>query len=190
MANVEKIVSFILKWETKTTGEELTNEQLFEKAKKKGYANDPADLGGPTMCGVTLTTYTEYCRRKGRPTPSIVQLKALSYTDWLQILKTMFWDRWKADQIISQPIANILVDWVWASGKRGITEAQKAVGVKADGIVGAKTLEAVNGKEPIMLFDTLKKARAAYINRICKSRPANMKFKKGWLNRLNDIKFY
>ena len=54
MARVESIVPFILKWETGTTGATLTNEQLFEKAKQKGYANDPDDLGGPTMCGVTL----------------------------------------------------------------------------------------------------------------------------------------
>ena len=38
MAKVESIVPFILKWETGTTGATLTNEQLFEKAKKRrGY---------------------------------------------------------------------------------------------------------------------------------------------------------
>lgn len=64
MARVENIVPFILKWETGTTGIGLTNEQLFEKAKLKGFANDPDDLGGATMCGVTLDTYTSYCSKK------------------------------------------------------------------------------------------------------------------------------
>lgn len=189
MAKVESIVPFILKWETGTTGIGLTNEQLFEKAKLKGFANDPDDLGGATMCGVTLATFTEYCRRKGYPLPTIVRLKAITYKEWLEILKTMFWDKWKADQINNESIALILVDWVWGSGKYGITIPQKAIGVTADGIVGPKTVAAVNAKDPKQLFDLIRKERLAYIERICRSRPTNLKYKRGWLNRLNDIKF-
>lgn len=189
MAKVESIVPFILKWETGTTGIGLANEQLFEKAKLKGFANDPDDLGGATMCGVTLATFTEYCRRKGYPRPTIVRLKAITYKEWLEILKTMFWDKWKADQINNESIALILVDWVWGSGKYGITIPQKAIGVTADGIVGPKTIAAVNAKDPKQLFDLIRKERLAYIERICRSRPTNLKYKRGWLNRLNDIKF-
>lgn len=189
MARVESIVPFILKWETGTTGIGLTNEQLFEKAKLKGFANDPDDLGGATMCGVTLATFTEYCRRKGYPRPTIVRLKAIKYKEWLEILKTMFWDKWKADQINNESIALILVDWVWGSGKYGITIPQRAIGVTADGIVGPKTIAAVNAKDPKQLFDLIRKERLAYIERICRSRPTNLKYKRGWLNRLNDIKF-
>lgn len=189
MARVENIVPFILKWETGTTGIGLTNEQLFEKAKLKGFANDPDDLGGATMCGVTLVTFTEYCRRKGYPRPTIVRLKAIKYKEWLEILKTMFWDKWKADQINNESIALILVDWVWGSGKYGITIPQKTIGVTADGIVGPKTIAAVNAKDPKQLFDLIRKERLAYIERICRSRPTNVKYKNGWLNRLNDIKF-
>ena len=189
MARVENIVPFILKWETGTTGIGLTNEQLFEKAKLKGFANDPDDLGGATMCGVTLATFAEYCRRKGYPRPTIVRLKAIKYKEWLEILKTMFWDKWKADQINNESIALILVDWVWGSGKYGITIPQKTIGVTADGIVGPKTIAAVNAKDPKQLFDLIRKERLAYIERICRSRPTNLKYKRGWLNRLNDIKF-
>lgn len=189
MARIESIVPFILKWETGTTGIGLTNGQLFEKAKLKGFANDPDDLGGATMCGVTLATFTEYCRRKGYPRPTIVRLKAITYKEWLEILKTMFWDKWKADQINNESIALILVDWVWGSGKYGITIPQKAIGVTADGIVGPKTIAAVNAKDPKQLFDLIRKERLAYIERICRSRPTNLKYKRGWLNRLNDIKF-
>ena len=189
MARVESIVPFILKWETGTTDIGLANEQLFEKAKFKGFVNDPDDLGGATMCGVTLATFTDYCRRKGYPRPTIVRLKAIKYKEWLEILKTMFWDKWKADQINNESVALILVDWVWGSGKYGITIPQKAIGVTADGIVGPKTIAAVNAKDPKQLFDLIRKERLAYIERICKSRPTNLKYKRGWLNRLNDIKF-
>ena len=189
MAKVESIVPFILKWETSTTGVGLTNEQLFEKSKERGFANDPDDLGGATMCGVTLDTYTSYCSKKGYPRPTVVRLKALTYKEWLEILKTMFWDRWRADQIANASVAIILVDWVWCSGKYGITIPQKAIGVTVDGIVGPKTIAAVNARCSKQLFDLIKKERLAYIERICKSRPANVKYKNGWLNRLNDIKF-
>ncbi|MBR4681958.1 MAG: hypothetical protein IKP06_01455 [Elusimicrobiaceae bacterium] len=189
MAKVESIVPFILKWETGTTGPGLTNEQLFEKAKKRGFANDPDDLGGATMCGVTLATFTEYCRRKGYPRPTVTRLKAITYREWLEVLKTLFWDRWKADQIINASIALMLVDFVWASGSYGITVPQKAIGVTADGVVGPKTLAAINARDPRQLFDLLKKERLAYIERICKARPKNYKYRTGWLNRLNDIKF-
>ena len=189
MANVEKIVPFILKWETSTTGVGMTNEQLFEKSRKRGFANDPRDLGGATMCGVTIATYTEYRRRKGLPKPTVEQLKAIPYKEWLEILKAMFWDRWKADQIKNQSIANFLVDWVWASGNYGVKLPQKILGVSIDGVVGPKTIAAVNAKDPGTLFYQLRQERIDFTDRIRKSRPQNKRFYSGWINRILDLKF-
>ncbi|MDE6631826.1 MAG: hypothetical protein K2K23_02390, partial [Muribaculaceae bacterium] len=59
--------------------------------------------------------------------------------------------------------------------------------VKPDGIVGPKTLYAVNARDPAELFESLKRERMAYINRICQSRPANSKFRSGWLRRINSL---
>lgn len=189
MANVEKIVPFIIRFEAGVNHVGLTGEQLFEKARKTGYANDPDDLGGATMIGVTLATYTEYCRKKGYPRPTVERLRGMTYTRWLDILKTMFWDRWKADEIANQSIAEILVDWVWASGKYGITIPQQVLGVTVDGVVGPKTLAAVNAQNPAAFFARIMAERKAYIDRICASRPTNNKYKKGWLRRLNAITF-
>jgi lysozyme family protein len=167
----------------------MTNEQLFEKARKRGFANDPHDLGGATMCGVTIATYTEYRRRKGLPKPTVEQLKAIPYKEWLEILKAMFWDRWKADQIRNQSIANFLVDWVWASGNYGIKLPQKILGVTIDGVVGPKTIAAVNAKDPDTLFYQLRQERIDFTDRICKSRPQNKRFYTGWINRIIDLKY-
>lgn len=117
MADVKKLAPFILKWEG-------------------GFVNDPDDLGGATNMGVTMATYKVYCKRKGRPEPAIDDLKHLSNDEWIDILKSLYWDKWKADQIKSQSVANILVDWVWASGNYGIKIPQELLGVTADGIVG------------------------------------------------------
>lgn len=189
MANVEKIVPFIIQFEAGVNPAGLTGEKLFEKARATGYANDPDDLGGATMVGVTIATYTEYCRKKGYPRPTVERLRAMTYTQWLDILKTMFWDRWRADEIANQSVAEILVDWVWASGKYGITIPQQILGVAVDGVVGPKTLAAVNAQNPTKFFARIVSERKAFIDRICASRPVNNKYKKGWLNRLNAIKF-
>lgn len=189
MANVEKIVPFIIQFEAGLAPAGLTGAQLYEKAKRTGFANDPDDLGGATMIGVTIATYTEYCRRKGYPKPTVERLRNMTYAQWLDILKTMFWDRWQADQIANQSIAEILVDWIWASGKYGITIPQQVLGVKVDGVVGPKTIAAVNAANPAELFGKIRAERIAFINRICVSRPVNNKYKKGWLRRLNAITY-
>ena len=101
----------------------------------------------------------------------------------------MYWDRRKADEIKSQSVADILVDWVWASGAHGIKIPQRLLGVTVDGIVGPKTIAAVNSRNPRELFDQIKIARFDFIEDICRKRPANNKFKRGWMNRINNISY-
>lgn len=170
MADYLKLVPFIKKWEG-------------------GFVNDMDDLGGATYMGVTFETYKIYCGNNKLPLPSIENLKRMPIQHWNAIFKTMYWDRWKADEIKSQAIANILVDWVWASGIQGIKRPQGIVNVIPDGIVGDKTLTIINSKAPRELFDEIKRARIDFVDEICRKRPANLKFKKGWLNRINDLKF-
>lgn len=168
MAISYKLVPFILKFEG-------------------GFVNDPDDLGGATNKGVTLSTYMQYCRKKGYPVPTVQDIKNLSDKDWYEIFKTMYWDRWKADEIKSQSVADILVDWVWASGVHGIKRPQRILGVSPDGIVGSKTIAAINEADPKKLFDAIKADRAKFIDEICKARPKNEKYRRGWMNRINAI---
>ena len=165
MADIKNLIPFILKWEG-------------------GFANDPTDLGGATNKGVTIATYEAYCKKKGLPRPSVADLKHISDAHWRDIIKTMFWDKWRADDIHSQKVANI-----------------------ADGIVGNKTLSAVNFADPDQLFEAIFKERVKFINGIVSrsvvayekkiGRKATEKellkytqkrFLSGWMNRLNDIK--
>lgn len=170
MANSSKLVPFILQWEG-------------------GFVNDPLDLGGATNKGITIGTFTEYKKRKGLKAPTVQDLKNISDEDWHAVFKGLYWDRWKADDIKSQAVANILVDWVWASGVHGIKRPQRLLGVTADGIVGAKTIAALNAKDPAELFRMIKADRVKFIDEICAKRPENNLFKKGWLNRINAIKY-
>ena len=169
MAKVEILAPYIKKWEG-------------------GFANDPADRGGATNKGVTIATFEAYCKAKSLPRPSVERLKRMTDAEWLDILKTMFWDKWQADKIKSQKLANILVDWVWGSGVYGIKIPQRILGVKQDGIVGDETLKALNAQDPDKLFQAIYEARKKYLNDITILRPANKRFLKGWLNRLEDIR--
>lgn len=148
MADVKKLAPFIQRWEG-------------------GFVDDPDDLGGATNMGVTIATYKVYRKRKGLSEPTVDDLKHLSNNEWIDILKSLYWDKWKADQIKSQSVANILVDWVWASGNYGIKIPQKLLGVTADGIVGKNTLAAVNNyPSQHELFDKIRQERLDYIDRV------------------------
>ncbi len=170
MAQIEKLVPFIKRWEG-------------------GFVNDPFDYGGATNMGVTIATYRAYCRKKGYPRPTIERLKNISTKEWTEILKTMYWNKWRADEIQSQSVANILVDWVWASGIWGIKIPQAVLGVKRDGIVGKITLGAVNAQDPRAFFEKIKEERKEFVYGIVRKRPEQRRFIRGWLNRINSINF-
>lgn len=172
MARVELLAPLILKWEGK-------------------FVNDPDDLGGATNMGVTIGTWRQVGYDKdGDGDIDVSDLKLLTREDVVaRVLKPHYWDRWQADKINNQSIANILVDWVWGSGFHGVVIPQKLLGVQPDGKVGAKTIAALNAADPKELHAKIWNARYNFLEGICKSRPANKKFFRGWVNRLNDFKF-
>lgn len=172
MADIKIFAPFLLSWEG-------------------GYSNHPADKGGPTNKGVTIATWrAQGYDKDGDGDIDVNDLKLLTVDDVIKvILRPHYWNRWKADQIRSQSIANICVDWVWSSGKNGITKVQELLGVTPDGVVGEKTLAALNAHEPRYLFARIKRERVQYIERICRRRPSQRKFKNGWIRRLNSINF-
>ena len=172
MANVNKLAPFILRWEG-------------------GFVNDPDDLGGETNMGVTIGTWKQVGYDKdGDGDIDVDDLKKLTVDDVVnRVLKPHYWDRWKADEIKNQSVANILVDWVWASGVHGIKIPQEVLGVFPDGKVGPKTIAALNAKNPKELFDSIMVARIAFIEEICRKRPKNLKFRNGWLNRLKAMRY-
>lgn len=156
-----------------------------------GYVNDPHDPGGATNRGVTIATWRQVGYDKdGDGDIDVADLKLITPADAVnRVMKPHYWDRWQADRIKSQSVANLVVDWVWASGKYGITGVQKLLGVKEDGIVGEKTLAAMNGRNARELFADIKRARISFIEGIIKRDPSQMVFKKGWLSRLNCINY-
>ena len=156
-----------------------------------GFVNDPDDAGGATNKGVTLATWRKVGYDKdGDGDIDVSDLKLISDAEAVDaVLRPHSWDRWKAGQIESQSLANILVDWVWGSGKHGIVIPQRMLGVTADGVVGPKTLAALNATDHQAFFNEIKKEREAFFRRIVEAKPTQKKFLKGWLRRLDSIKW-
>lgn len=171
MANVNLLSPKILQWEG-------------------GFVNDPLDQGGATNKGVTIATWRQCGYDKdGDGDIDINDMRLLKVADATMVLKRYYWDRWQADRINNQSIADILVDWVWGSGKWGIVIPQRILQLVDDGIVGNKTIQAVNEADPKQLFDKIYLARVEFIANIINRKPEQKRFWRGWLNRLHDYKF-
>lgn len=170
MADISKLAPIILKWEG-------------------GFVNDPVDKGGATNMGITIATWRKVGYDKdGDDDIDVQDMKLLDKKDFERVLR-IYWDRWKADKINNQSLANILVDWVWGSGAWGIKIPQRILNVAQDGVVGKGTLAAVNSADPQKLFNQLYAARVNFLDGIVVRNPSQKRFIKGWKNRLADFKF-
>lgn len=158
---------FILKWEG-------------------GFVDDPLDRGGATNKGITIGTFRNFYGKDA----TVEQLKNITDEQWLHIFKCGYWDKWKADDIANQSIAEIVVDWAWASGTgTSIKQVQKILGVSVDGIVGNDTLTAINTADQRDLFDRIHMKRIRFVEDIVKRNPSQARFLKGWKNRINSLTF-
>lgn len=175
MADVKVLAPFILKWEG-------------------GFSNHVNDPGGATNMGVTIGTWkSQGYDKNGDGNIDVKDLKLITKEDAIKILKNNYWNRWFADQIDSQVVANILVDWVWLSGAWGIKIPQELIGVKNDGIVGYQTLHALKqtiAKDRDKFIKQLYQARYDYINKIIRNNPKLESFRKGWMNRMKDLEAF
>lgn len=170
MADINKLSPIIRKWEG-------------------GYVNDKDDRGGATNMGITISTWRAVGYDKDNDGDIDEQdIKLLSPDDFTKVLRK-YWDRWQADKINNQSVANILVDWVWGSGKWGIIIPQRILKLNDDGIVGGFTLNAVNSADSKWLFTEIFIAREKFLQNIVDKDSSQKKFYKGWMNRLKDFKY-
>ncbi len=161
----------------------------FIRSWEGGWSDSPFDAGGATMCGITMTTFTAYRTNHGQPVPTKADLRAISDNEWHDIFRELYWNRLCADQINSQPVANMAVDWLWHSGPVAIRVLQCLCGTTADGIVGPMTIHAVNHCRSEWLFSRLKEERMAFLEKCAVSIPSNKRYLTGWMRRVNSITF-
>lgn len=64
----------------------------FVLKQEGGWADDPRDVGGATMKGVTIGTFTRWRQAHGQPVPSKDDLRNISDAELYQIYKEWYWD--------------------------------------------------------------------------------------------------
>ena len=144
------------------------------------YTNDPDDRGGPTKWGVTLPVLSEFW---GCPV-TVEQLKALSRDEAYEIFEHLYANRSGFLKLSDEAVRAMMVDWAVNGGvETAVKHLQFALAVPVDGICGPVTLAAANGRDPRELLKLLGAQRQEWYVELVKSRPSQIKWLGGWLNR-------
>lgn len=173
MAKIELLAPITFKWEG---GYQCQPED-------KGNYNSRGELVG-TKYGVSAMAYESHYSK----VPTKADMQNLTPEQGAFVLQS-YWNGCKAGVINNQSIANLLVDFNYNSGGIAIKKIQTILGLNADGIVGEKTIAAINAADSSELFAKLWKCRKQYLQDIVVKKPELQKYLTGWLNRLNDFKF-
>jgi lysozyme family protein len=142
-------------------------------ANEGGYINNPKDPGGETNFGISKRSY-----------PS-EDIKNMTKERATQIYKQNYWDKVKGDQL-SNKLDIAVFDCAVNSGVGTASKIlQKVVGATPDGVIGPKTLAAIDATVNVyskFLFAWVKN----YFS-IVNSKPTQMIFLNGWINRVLKI---
>ena len=118
----------------------------------------------------------------------------MSDADWGVIFKKLYWDAELGDQINSQRIADITVDFLWASGKHNperdvqdILIHSFGAHIAEDGNFGSQTIAAINAANEQQLFDDIVAKRYRYFQQCVANNPADSQFINGWNNRIKNL---
>ena len=197
MANYQLIVPHVL----------LNEGGLSDEPRDVGAAKNPSPIKNPktgrfyhTNKGVIWATWVGYSKKKGIPLDA-QRWYRMSQSDWLDIMKTLFWDGVYADKINSQAIAEILFEAIWGGTvkplivylqtylrKEGATN-DKGQQIAVDGAMGRNTYEALNkftknNKQHAKLIEDLTAFRLSQL----KKMPAWNYAQNGWTRRLFEIR--
>jgi lysozyme family protein len=148
-----------------------------------GYVNDPADPGGETNLGVTKAAWAAYI---GRPVEH-GEMHALTKEMVEPFYKANYWDKCHCDEL---PIGldYAVFDFAVNGGvKRAAKFLQQAVGVEADGSIGAGTVAAAQAVSPQDAIEAFSQAKKDFYNGLAEKNPTQQKFLHGWLNRVAQV---
>lgn len=163
-----------------------------------GYSDHPSDRGGETYAGVTRKNFPTWAgwplidaekRRNGGRLPQNHKIVSAALDAAVrELAKRVFWDFFRADQIKSQAVAEIIVDWGWASGSlTAAKRIQTLAGAVADGKFGDATVRAINRANAAKLFEGIQQARIGFVREIVTRNPSQQVFLNGWINRIMDF---
>lgn len=173
----------------------------FIKSAEGGLSKNPADTasqnpitdgsGYHTNKGITWTSWSSIF---GTDADSIKRFYAMNDDDWDAIFRKFYWSQMLGDSINSQRIADIIVDWVWGSGKhypeidvQDILIHTFGEHITEDGSFGPATVKAINEVDEQKLWDAIVAKRFWYLEQIVLAHPSQNIWLKGWKNRMNNL---
>ena len=149
-----------------------------------GYVNDPLDSGGRTNLGVTQRVWEEFV---GHPV-SEADMRALTPQKVAPMYKIKYWNP-SYCAVLPKGLDYVVFDFAVNAGTgRSVKTLQSAIGCVADGVIGPKTMAAINGANPKDLIAKFSDARADFYQGIVTRKPDQARFIKGWLNRVEDAR--
>ena len=147
-----------------------------------GYVNDPLDSGGRTNLGVTQRVWEEFV---GHPVTE-ADMKALTPEKIAPMYKLKYWNP-SYCEVLPKGLDYVVFDFAVNAGTgRSVKTLQQAIGCVADGVIGPKTMAAINDANPKELITKFSDARADFYQGIVARKPDQARFIKGWLNRVEE----
>ena len=144
-----------------------------------GYADNPADPGGPTNFGITLATLRAY---QGDPNLTADDVKKLTPAVAKEIYRTAYWNRMQCGALPAGLDLEVFDFGVNSGPAESVKTLQRLVGVTQDGSVGPITLAAVRQFNVGDLIGRFAQARLAFYQSL------NMpEFEQGWATRVAQI---
>lgn len=138
----------------------------------------PGDRGGQTYAGIARNMNPRWpgwaLIDRGQDVPA--QLVREFY-------KVSYWDPIQGDRIISQVIAQVIFDFHVNAGAVARKLAQLVVGATPDGVIGNKTLAALNAYDEDRFVMAYALAKIARYRDIVSRDRSQLKFLLGWINR-------
>jgi lysozyme family protein len=142
----------------------------------------PGDLGGQTYAGIARVPNPHWegwaLIDKGDMPP-----KEMVWAFY----KTQVWDKVRGDEL-PVGVDYMVYDFAVNAGiSRAVKTLQQAVGAVADGALGPATLKAIEGYPAEELIKKYSEVKEAFYHGIVASKPEQVKFLKGWLNRVAHV---
>jgi lysozyme family protein len=157
-------------------------EQCFALVLKHegGFVDHPRDPGGMTNLGVTRKNWEAYLNRD----VTEAEMRALTPEIVKPFYKKNYWDKIKGDDLPSG-VDYAAYDLAVNSGTgRAAKYLQQIAGVTADGVIGPKSLEAIQKCDAEDTVDEICNMRMDFL----KNLNTFDTFGKGWTIRVNDVK--
>ena len=146
-----------------------------------GFTDDKNDRGGKTKYGII----EEEARKFGYAG----DMRDLTKDFAKNIYLKKYYLGNKLDKVINDKVALSIFDWAVNSGGRGIKKAQIVANkfganLIIDGIIGNKTLEAINAIDPEAFLKEYHEMQRTFYKNLAAKDSTQEDFLKGWLNRI------